>query len=110
MVDDHVRTGPLYYLYMAMLSTFCTNSINILAGINGVEVGQTLVIALSIALNDLLYLSVEVRGVRWGVGLARGSTALLDRHLFSLYLMLPLIGVCLGLLKHNWCGRLALLS
>ncbi|TIB88830.1 acid phosphatase/Vanadium-dependent haloperoxidase [Wallemia mellicola] len=27
-----VHLGPLYYLYMAMLSTFCTNSINILAG------------------------------------------------------------------------------
>lgn len=38
-----------------------------------------------------------------GFGLARGSTQLADRHLFSLYLMLPLIGVCLGLLKHNWC-------
>ena len=30
--------GPLYYVYMLMLSTFCTNAINILAGINGVEV------------------------------------------------------------------------
>ena len=30
--------GPLYYVYMSMLSTFCTNSINILAGVNGVEV------------------------------------------------------------------------
>jgi UDP-N-acetylglucosamine--dolichyl-phosphate N-acetylglucosaminephosphotransferase len=90
---------------MAMLSTFCTNSINILAGINGVEVGQTLVIALSIAVNDLLYLSVDIGDGRTvGVGLARGSTALIDRHLFSLYLMLPLIGVCLGLLKHNWCA------
>lgn len=32
--------GPLYYIYMSMLSTFCTNSINILAGVNGVEVGS----------------------------------------------------------------------
>lgn len=31
-------SGPLYYMYMSLLSTFCTNSINILAGVNGVEV------------------------------------------------------------------------
>ncbi|KAF3430329.1 hypothetical protein E2986_11626 [Frieseomelitta varia] len=32
-----------YYLYMGMLAVFCTNAINILAGINGLEVGQSLV-------------------------------------------------------------------
>ncbi|KAK4048692.1 tunicamycin resistance protein [Microbotryomycetes sp. JL201] len=107
-----VHLGALYYVYMSMLSTFCTNSINILAGVNGVEVGQALVIALSIALNDLLYLTLDVSLV-WprstsgdrrliGFGFARGSAELADRHLFSLYFMLPLIGVCFGLLKHNW--------
>jgi UDP-N-acetylglucosamine--dolichyl-phosphate N-acetylglucosaminephosphotransferase len=38
---------------MSLLSTFTTNSINILAGINGSEVSQALIIALSIVLNDL---------------------------------------------------------
>lgn len=41
---------------MSLLPTFCTNSINILAGINGSEVSQALVIAVSVILNDLLYL------------------------------------------------------
>ncbi|SCV74810.1 BQ2448_7839 [Microbotryum intermedium] len=101
-------TGPLYYLYMSMLSTFCTNSINILAGVNGVEVGQALVIALSIALNDLLHLTFDLSPLlgqnasKVGMDLARGSAELSGRHLFSLYFMLPLIGVCFGLLKHNW--------
>ena len=27
-----------YYVYMGMLAVFCTNAINILAGINGLEV------------------------------------------------------------------------
>lgn len=119
-----------------MLSTFCTNSINILAGVNGVEVrcsllpqsslllfrslipfaqvGQALVIALSIALNDLLYIRFNINILYpsssssngephlIGFGLARDSPELADRHLFSLYFMLPLIGVCFGLLKHNW--------
>jgi UDP-N-acetylglucosamine--dolichyl-phosphate N-acetylglucosaminephosphotransferase len=104
---------------MSLLSTFSTNSINILAGINGSEVSQAVVIALSVVLNDLLYLpwptgfrvplhllgsraEVEVGGV-WGAGMAYGSTELVERHLFSLYFMLPLVGVCLGFLFHNWC-------
>lgn len=36
-----------------MLSVFCTNSINIYAGINGLEVGQSLIIACSIMLYNL---------------------------------------------------------
>ncbi|BGO95992.1 hypothetical protein NBRC10512_006458 [Rhodotorula toruloides] len=121
-----VHLGPLYYLYMSMLSTFCTNSINILAGVNGVEVAQALLIALSIIANDLLYLTFslsplvpllrflpasiraflppadELTQRTWTFGFARGSQELADRHLFSLYFMLPLVGVCLGLIKHNW--------
>ncbi|TFY54392.1 hypothetical protein EVJ58_g8891 [Rhodofomes roseus] len=110
--------GPLYYVYMSLLSTFCTNSINILAGINGSEVGQALVIALSVILNDLLYLpwpigfriplhllgrgrEVDFGGV-WSAGMAYGSAVLVERHLFSLYFMLPLVGVCAGFMYHNW--------
>jgi UDP-N-acetylglucosamine--dolichyl-phosphate N-acetylglucosaminephosphotransferase len=51
--------GILYYIYMAMLGIFCTNSINIYAGINGLEVGkcfyyvgQSLVIACSILIHN----------------------------------------------------------
>ena len=31
--------GFLYYVYMGMLAIFCTNTINIYAGLNGLEVG-----------------------------------------------------------------------
>ncbi|KAG2683557.1 hypothetical protein I3760_10G035800 [Carya illinoinensis] len=37
--------GWIYKLYMGLLAVFCTNSINIHAGLNGLEVGQTVVIA-----------------------------------------------------------------
>lgn len=111
-------TGPLYYVYMSLLSTFATNSINILAGINGSEVGQALIIALSVIVNDLLYLpwpldfriplhllgnkaEVEFGGV-WSAGMAYGSKELVERHLFSLYFMLPLVAVCTGFMYHNW--------
>ncbi|PAV17501.1 N-acetylglucosaminephosphotransferase [Pyrrhoderma noxium] len=113
-----INLGPLYYLYMALLSTFATNSINILAGINGAEASQALIIALSVLLNDCLYLpwshtfrlplwllggkaDIEFGGV-WSAGMAHGSRELVERHLFSIYFMLPLVGVCLGFLYHNW--------
>lgn len=96
---------------MAMVSTFCTNSINILAGVNGLEATQALIIAVSIALNDALYLpwplsltlgeKTHVGGV-YAAGMAYGSRELMERHLLSLYFMLPLIGVCAGFLFHNW--------
>ena len=31
--------GVFYYIYMGNLAIFCTNAINIYAGINGIEVG-----------------------------------------------------------------------
>lgn len=110
---------------MAALSTFTTNSINILAGINGSETSQALIIALSVIVNDCLYLpwsssfrfrlplyllggrsDIDVGGV-WSAGMAHGSKELVERHLFSLYFMCPLVGVCLGFLYHNWCVCLA---
>ena len=41
----YLELGVLYKAYMVALVIFCTNSINILAGVNGLEAGQTLVIA-----------------------------------------------------------------
>lgn len=49
--------GILYYVYMGMLAVFCTNAINILAGINGLEAGQSLVIAASIIAFNITELS-----------------------------------------------------
>ncbi|KAF2727634.1 N-acetylglucosaminephosphotransferas-like protein [Polyplosphaeria fusca] len=90
-LGDLFDLGWLYYAYMALLSIFSANSINILAGINGIEVAQSLVIALLIVLNDLLYLLFTPY--------PHPAT---DSHLFSLYLLLPFIGVSVALLKHNW--------
>ncbi len=84
--------GWLYYAYMAAIAIFCPNSINILAGINGIEVSQSIVIALLLVLNDTLYLSPFTR-------YPHPAT---DSHLFSLYLLLPFIGVSTALWFHNW--------
>lgn len=82
--------GFLYYIYMFAIAIFCPNSINILAGINGIEVSQSLVIAFLLVLNDCYYLLVPY---------PHPAT---DSHLFSLYMLLPFIGVSLALLMHNW--------
>jgi UDP-N-acetylglucosamine--dolichyl-phosphate N-acetylglucosaminephosphotransferase len=74
------------------MSIFSSNSINILAGINGIEVAQSIVIALLIVMNDVLYLSPFTP-------YPHPAT---DSHLFSLYLLLPFIGVSTALLMHNW--------
>jgi UDP-N-acetylglucosamine--dolichyl-phosphate N-acetylglucosaminephosphotransferase len=34
-----VNLGIFYYIYMGNIAIFCTNAINIYAGINGIEVG-----------------------------------------------------------------------
>lgn len=91
-LGELVDLGGFYYLYMAAISIFCPNCINILAGINGIEVGQSLVIACLIVMNDLLYLSPTVQQPHPAA----------ESHLFSIYLLLPFIGVSLALLKHNW--------
>ncbi|XP_053547318.1 UDP-N-acetylglucosamine--dolichyl-phosphate N-acetylglucosaminephosphotransferase [Bombina bombina] len=82
----HVDLGLLYYVYMGMLAVFCTNAINILAGINGLEAGQSLVIAGSIILFNIAELNGDWR----------------DDHLFSLYFIIPFFFTTLGLLYHNW--------
>ena len=48
LLGHSIKLGVFYYIYMGLLSVFCTNAINILAGINGLEVGQNIVIAASI--------------------------------------------------------------
>lgn len=82
--------GVLYYVYMACIAMFCPQSINMLAGINGIEVSQSIVVALLLVFNDCLYLFTPY---------PHPAT---DSHLFSLYLLLPWLGVSFALLFHNW--------
>lgn len=55
-----IYIGILYYVYMSMVAVFCTNAINILAGVNGLEVGQSIVIAVSILIFNL----IELQGIK----------------------------------------------
>jgi len=84
-----IELGPLYYIYMGMVAVFCTNAINIHAGVNGLEVSQSLVIALSLIINDLHFLLT-------------GAQPAVEAHTFSLFFLIPFVCVSIPLLWYNW--------
>jgi UDP-N-acetylglucosamine--dolichyl-phosphate N-acetylglucosaminephosphotransferase len=51
-----VDLGLLYLVYLLLFSVFCTNAININAGINGLEVGQSIIIAVAFLAHCVLQL------------------------------------------------------
>ncbi|CAI7874270.1 unnamed protein product [Closterium sp. NIES-54] len=68
--------GVLYKVYMGMLVVFCSNSINILAGVNGLEAGQTAVIAASVYMGMFVVFCSNSINILAGVnGLEVGQTA-----------------------------------
>ncbi|KAL7741589.1 hypothetical protein ACLKA6_019360 [Drosophila palustris] len=81
-----VNIGILYYIFMGSLAVFCTNAINILAGINGLEVGQSLIIAASVLLFNMIELSLGHQ---------------VESHRFSMHFMLPFLATSLALWKFN---------
>nr|KAG5706755.1 hypothetical protein BaRGS_007258 [Batillaria attramentaria] len=81
-----VDLGVLYYVYMGMLAVFCTNAINILSGVNGLEVGQSWIICVSVLIHNF----VELTGDQH------------QAHVFSIYFLMPFLGVCSALLYYNW--------
>eukprot|EP00917_Polyrhabdina_sp_WS-2016_P002391 GHVP01005126.1.p1 GENE.GHVP01005126.1~~GHVP01005126.1.p1 ORF type:complete len:260 (+),score=23.61 GHVP01005126.1:427-1206(+) len=87
--SQFLELGMLYHIYMILLVVFCCNSINILAGVNGLEIGQSLVIAFFIVLysiNEILY----------------GTPTEKEHHYLSLVFSIPFLATSLGLLRHNW--------
>lgn len=44
--------GGMYPIFATLLCVYCSNAINILAGINGIEVGQSIIIAISFMCMD----------------------------------------------------------
>lgn len=72
---------------MGMLAVFCTNAINILAGINGLEAGQSLIIAASIIVFNLIEMTND------------SNTGM--EHAFSLYIIVPYFATSLALYMFN---------
>ncbi|KAL0359581.1 UNVERIFIED_CONTAM: UDP-N-acetylglucosamine--dolichyl-phosphate N-acetylglucosaminephosphotransferase [Sesamum angustifolium] len=88
-VLDALESGG-YKLYMGLLAVFCTNSINIHAGLNGLEVGQTVVIACAILIHNVMQIGAST------------DPEYKQAHAFSIYLIQPLLATSLALLSYNW--------
>ncbi|XP_022928638.1 UDP-N-acetylglucosamine--dolichyl-phosphate N-acetylglucosaminephosphotransferase-like [Cucurbita moschata] len=87
---DVLDLGWIYKLYMGLLAVFCTNSINIHAGLNGLEVGQTVVISFAILVHNVMQIGAST------------DPEYKQAHAFSTYLVQPLLATSLGLLAFNW--------
>lgn len=81
--------GVLYYVYMGLLAVFLTNTINIYAGVNGLEVGQSLIIGVSIMIFNIteIFLTKDLN--------------IINNHIFSLYLIIPFVATSYALYQHN---------
>jgi len=82
-----VDFGPIFYVFLSMLSVFGTNAINILAGINGLEIGQSIILSGAMILNSLVQMN---RHPNWGF-----------ETVFGLYLLLPFIACSVALWLFN---------
>ncbi|CAI2352959.1 unnamed protein product [Caenorhabditis sp. 36 PRJEB53466] len=74
-----INISFVYYIFMGMVIVFCTNAINILAGVNGLESGQSLVISASVSLFNVVQL----------VRLESENSTGFWHHIISLYFLLP---------------------
>lgn len=79
-----IDIGIFYLVYMILLSIFCTHAINIYAGINGLEAGQSFIIACFLLFHCLYYWDSQP-----------GSQA-------AVIILLPFIAATYGLLHFNW--------
>lgn len=88
-----IDLGYFYYLYMLCLTVFCTNSINIYAGVNGLEVGQSIIISVSI----IMYNIIEMLTIlpNWQFSFKS------NHHFFSILLLLPFTASSLSLFHFN---------
>ncbi|CAR29989.1 hypothetical protein ZYGR_0AD06800 [Zygosaccharomyces rouxii] len=82
-----IDLGAFYYVYMGAMTIFCPNAINILAGVNGLEVGQSIVLSLLALINDGIYMTL-------------GHPNTWENHRFSAMLILPFLWVSMAL--YNW--------
>lgn len=72
---------------MGMLVVFCSNAINILAGINGLETGQSLIIAVSIIIFNFIEMFQDLDNRL--------------EHEFSLHILLPYFATSFALWTFN---------
>jgi len=90
LFGNYVNLGILYYIYMGNISIFCTNAINIYAGINGIEVGQSFIVGCFIMIHNIIEISIN-----------DASNDIVHYHMYSLTIIIPFLFCTLALLKAN---------
>lgn len=83
--------GYIYIAFIWLLAVFLSNAINIHAGLNGLECGQSLVIA-----GGIIVLNV------WSLLTDPTSNVVVGPHVFSLLLIAPFFAATVSLLEQNW--------
>ena len=59
ILGHYFKLGILYYFCMGNIAIFCTNAINIFAGINGLEVGQSIIIGCFIMIHNIIEINLN---------------------------------------------------
>ncbi|KAK2964538.1 putative UDP-N-acetylglucosamine--dolichyl-phosphate N-acetylglucosaminephosphotransferase [Blattamonas nauphoetae] len=94
---NHIfELGIFGQLFVVAVNVFCLNCINIYAGINGLECGQSMVIVMSIAIYSIM-------GIEKGGFSIAGETDVrdMDSATFSFIVSVPLFFACVALFKWN---------
>lgn len=92
LFGDAIDLGVFFYAFLLILAVFSTHAINIYAGVNGLEVGQAVVIAGSVLLLNIIQLHRipdQYKNYR-------------DSHVQSIFLIVPFLAVSMSLLRLNW--------
>ena len=93
ILGGFVDLGILYYFYMGNIAIFCTNAINIYAGINGIEVGQSFIVGCFIVIHNIIEINLS------NTQLQKVET--IHYHIYSLTIMIPFLLCTLALFKQN---------
>lgn len=92
LFGDFIDLGIGFYLFLLWLAVFSTHAINIYAGVNGLEVGQSVVIAASVLILNILQL----------LRIPEDFKEYRENHVQSIFLIVPFLAVSLSLLRLNW--------
>lgn len=85
LVGPMINLGIVYHIYMGMLAVFCTNSINIYAGINGIEAGQSFIIACFIFIHNIIVFEYSRSNLILGDLSGHDPSASFTAHFLSHY-------------------------
>ena len=92
---EALELGVLFYVLLLLLAVFSTHAINIFAGVNGLEVGQAVVIAFSVVCLNLIQLvRTSHDAEQW--------QEYRTNQIQSLVLLIPFLAVSAALWYQNW--------